>query len=388
MSQSVFIAGYARTPFVKFAGVFQQLSAVDLGAIAAKAAMERSGVSPDQVDFVIGGQVLQALSGQNPARQTAIKAGLSHNTPAITLNSVCLSGTEAVSQATRLISSGEREVVLVVGQESMSQAPHAAKLRAGNKYGSMELLDTVEADGLSDAFECVSMGLLTDNENSRLSLTRESQDAWSARSHKAAVTNAEFLAGEIVPVEIPKLGTISADNGVRPETTAESLAGLRAAFSTNGTITAGNSSQITDGAAAMVLVSADAAKRLGLHPIAEVLSFSHVAGPDVTLQAQPARAILAALEKIDLPVSELKSVEINEAFAAVVIQSVQMLGISEEIVNPHSGAIALGHPVGASGARIVGHLARTLQQLGSGSVGAAGICGGGGQGAAVVLRAV
>lgn len=384
----VLIASYRRTPFVKFGGVFQNFSAVELGSIAAKAAISDAGIAPQDIDYVIAGQVLQGLAGQNPARQTAIAAGVPWSVPSTTINAVCLSGTEAISQAARLISSGEHEVVLVVGQESMSQAPHAARLRAGARYGAMELLDTVEADGLRDAFQKTSMGSLTETENQRLGLTREEQDRWAARSHQLAVSSADFLSQEIVAVDAGKRGQITADDGVRPETTVESLAGLKPAFSSDGTITAGNASQITDGAAALVVLSEAAAARLGVRPIAELLAFAQVAGPDATLQAQPANAIAAALKKIDLKPADLASVEINEAFAAVVAKSVTQLGVDPEIVNPHSGAIALGHPIGASGARIVGHLARTLGTLGVGSIGAAGICGGGGQGSAIVLKAL
>jgi acetyl-CoA C-acetyltransferase len=384
----VLIASYRRTPFVKFAGVFQNLSAVQLGSIAAKAAIEAAGISPQDIDYVVAGQVLQGLAGQNPARQTAVAAGVRWNVPSTTINAVCLSGTEAIAYGARLITSGEREVVLVVGQESMSQAPHAAKLREGAKYGALELIDTVEADGLSDAFGKVSMGSLTEQENERLELTRREQDEWAARSHQLAEQHADFLAGEIVSVDAGKAGVIAADNGVRAGTTAESLATLKPAFSPTGTITAGNASQITDGAAAVVLVSEAAAKRLGINAMAEVLAHSQVAGPDATLQAQPSNAIFAALNKVGISVSELASVEINEAFAAVTAKSTLELGVDKSIVNPHSGAIALGHPIGASGTRIVGHLARTLQSLGAGKVGAAGICGGGGQGSAVVLRSL
>ena len=384
----VLIASYRRTPFVKFGGVFQNLSAVELGSIAAKAAISDAGIAAQDIDYVIAGQVLQGLAGQNPARQTAIAAGVPWSVPSTTINAVCLSGTEAISQAARLISSGEHEVVLVVGQESMSQAPHAARLRAGARYGAMELLDTVEADGLRDAFQKTSMGSLTETENQRLGLTREEQDRWAARSHQRAVSSADFLSQEIVAVDAGKRGQITADDGVRPETTVESLAGLKPAFSSDGTITAGNASQITDGAASLVVLSEAAAARLGVRPIAELLAFAQVAGPDATLQAQPANAIAAALKKIDLKPADLASVEINEAFAAVVAKSVTQLGIDPDIVNPHSGAIALGHPIGASGARIVGHLARTLGTLGVGSIGAAGICGGGGQGSAIVLKAL
>jgi acetyl-CoA C-acetyltransferase len=384
----VVIASYRRTPFVKFAGVFQGFSAVELGAIAAKAAIAEAGISPSDIDYVVAGQVLQGLAGQNPARQTAVAVDVPWSVPSVTINAVCLSGTEAVAFGTRLIATGERDVVLVVGQESMSQAPHAAKLRSGSKYGALELLDTVEQDGLTDAFSKSSMGVITDAENLRLGLTREEQDEWALRSHQLAEQSMEFLSAEIVPVDAGKNGVISADNGPRFSTTAESLAGLKPAFSATGTITAGNASQITDGAAAIVLMSAETAERLKLKPIAEVLSHAQVGGPDATLQSQPANAIFAALKKVGLEPSQLESVEINEAFAGVTAASVSQLGISKEIVNPHSGAIALGHPIGASGTRIVGHLARSLAALGPGKIGAVGICGGGGQGSAVILKAL
>jgi acetyl-CoA C-acetyltransferase len=337
--------------------------------------------------------VLQGGAGQNPARQTAVGAGIPLNVPAITLNAVCLSGTEAVAQAVRLINAGEADVVVAVGQESMSLAPHVIPMRAGTKYGTAQLIDTVDHDGLTDAFERTAMGSLTETGNVPLGLTREQQDAFSAESHQRAAASAEFFAGEIAPFTVTSRRgdtVVSADDGIRPETTAESLAALRPAFSKDGTITAGNASQITDGAAALVIVSEAAASRLGLSPIARVEATAFVAGPDCHLHSQPARAITAALAKVSggASASDLAAVEINEAFAAVGVQSASELGLDPAIVNPHGGAIALGHPIGASGARIVGTLARQLASLGSGSLGAVGICGGGGQGSAVVLRAV
>lgn len=387
------IAGYARTPFVKFTGQFAAQSATVLGAHAVRAALSRAGVAPEQVDQVVAGQVLQGGAGQNPARQTAVGAGIPMNVPAITLNAVCLSGTEAVAQAVRLINAGEADVVVAVGQESMSLAPHVIPMRAGTKYGTAQLIDTVDHDGLTDAFERTAMGSLTEAGNAPLGLTREQQDAFSAESHQRAAASAEFFAGEIEPFTVvSRRGdtVVSADDGIRPETTAESLAGLRPAFSKEGTITAGNASQITDGAAALVIVSEAAAERLGLSPIARVEATAFVAGPDCHLHSQPARAITAALARVPggASVSDLAAVEINEAFAAVGVQSASELGLDPAIVNPHGGAIALGHPIGASGARIVGTLARQLASLGSGSLGAVGICGGGGQGSAVVLRAL
>lgn len=385
------IAGYARTPFVRFNGAFASVPATELGAHAAKAALERAGVPASEVQRVFAGQVLQGGAGQNPARQSAVGAGIGLNVPALTLNAVCLSGTEAVVAAVRMINAGEADVVVAIGQESMSLAPHVQRARAGTKYGAIELIDTLEYDGLTDAFEKRSMGSSTEDGNTSLNITREAQDAISARSHQLAAASAEYHAGEIAPFTISSRRgdtVVSADDGIRAETTVESLGKLRPAFAKDGTITAGNASQITDGAAALVLVSEAAAERLGLTPIAEVVSHALVAGPDVTLHDQPANAILAALKGTGIAPADLKAVEINEAFAAVGARSTATLGIDAEIVNTHGGAIALGHPIGASGARIIGTLARELAALGSGSVGATGICGGGGQGSSVVLRAL
>ena len=388
---SVKIVGYARTPFMKFNGALAAIPATELGAHAAKAALERAGVDPSEVQRVFAGQVLQAGAGQNPARQTSIGAGIGLDVPAITLNAVCLSGAEAVVAAERLIASGEVDVVLAVGQESMSLAPHVQRARAGTKYGAIEMIDTLEYDGLTDAHEKRSMGVSTEEHNTTLKLDRASQDTVAAHSHQRAAASEEFFAGEIAPFTITtrKGETVhGADDGIRPQTTVESLGGLRAAFAKEGTVTAGNSSQITDGAAAIVLASDAAIKRLGLKPMAEILSHAFVAGPDRTLHDQPSNAINTALAKAEAKAADLQVVEINEAFAAVAVQSTATLGINPEIVNPHGGAIALGHPIGASGARIIGTLARQLQELGSGSLGAVGICGGGGQGTAVVLRSL
>jgi acetyl-CoA C-acetyltransferase len=389
---SALIAGYARTPFTRFTGQLAAQPATVLGAHAVRAALSRAGIAADQVDAVVAGQVLQAGAGQNPARQTAVGAGIPMSVPAITLNAVCLSGAEAVAQAARLIASGEAEVVVAVGQESMSLAPHVIPLRAGTKYGPAQLVDTADHDGLSDAFDQVAMGALTEDGNAPLGLTREEQDAFAAESHRRAAESAEFFAGEIEPFTVvSRRGdtVVAEDDGIRAGTTVETLAGLRPAFAKDGTITAGNASQITDGAAALVLVSEAAAQRLGLSPVARVEATAFVAGPDTHLHSQPARAIGAALAKLEgASVEDLRAVEINEAFAAVGVQSARELGLDAAVVNRHGGEIALGHPIGASGARIVGTLARQLAELGSGSLGAVGICGGGGQGSAVVLRAV
>ncbi|MDQ0093023.1 acetyl-CoA C-acyltransferase [Paeniglutamicibacter psychrophenolicus] len=388
---SALIAGYARTPFARFNGAFATVPGTALGAHAAAAALERAGIPAEDVQRVFAGQVLQAGAGQNPARQSAVGAGIGFNVPALTLNAVCLSGTEAVVAGTRMIDAGEADVVVAIGQESMSLAPHVQRARAGTKYGAIEMIDTLEFDGLTDAFEARSMGSSTEDGNTAMGIKRAEQDAFSARSHQLAAAAADFHAGEIAPFTISSRRgdtVVSADDGIRADTTAESLGKLRPAFSKDGTITAGNASQITDGAAALVLVSKAAAERLGITPIAEIVSHALVAGPDVLLHEQPANAILAALEGTGIAPADLKAVEINEAFAAVGVRSTAKLGIDPEIVNPKGGAIALGHPIGASGARIIGTLARQLAELGAGSVGATGICGGGGQGSAVILRAL
>ncbi|GAB3396123.1 acetyl-CoA C-acetyltransferase [Humibacter soli] len=384
------IASYARTPFLRFNGGFASVPAVELGAHATRAALARSGISPDRVDIVQGAQVVQAAAGQNPARQSAVGAGIPLTVPAITLNAVCLSGTLAIGAAAKLIEDGDADIVVVVGQESMSLAPHAwAGSRAGAKYGAIELVDTLERDGLSDSFEHISMGASTEKYNGVLGITREEQDAYAATSHQRVASSVDFLAGEIEPFEVPgRKGstTYSVDDGVRADTTAESLSALRPAFASDGTITAGNSSQITDGAAALVIVGDDV--ELTVAPLARIVSQSFVAGPDTSLHSQPSHAIAAALRKAEVEASALAAVEINEAFAAVAVQSTRELGVEPAIVNAHGGAIALGHPLGASGARIVGTLARRLQDVGPGALGAAGLCGGGGQGAAIVLEAL
>jgi acetyl-CoA C-acetyltransferase len=387
---SAIIAGYARTPFTRFTGSLSAISAVELGAHAIRSALLRAGVPVADVDRVYVGQVLQAGSGQNPARQSAVAAGIPFAVAAMTLNAVCLSGMEAVSAAAALIDSGRADVVIAAGQESMSRAPHAFIGRVGTRYGSIEMIDTLEFDGLTDAFERRSMGASTEDGNTDFAISREVQDAWAAESHSRSGAGAGFREGEIEPfvIESRKGRTVvDADDGVRAETTSETLASLRPAFSATGTITAGNSSQITDGAAALVLVSERYAKANGITGIATVEASAFVAGPDVRLHAQPANAIAAAIAGLDITAADLAAVEINEAFASVVVHSIEALGVDATIVNRHGGAIALGHPIGASGARIVGTLARDLADRG-GSWGAAGICGGGGQGSAVVLRSI
>lgn len=400
---STIILGYARTPFTRFTGALGQVPATELGAHAIRAALTSAGIAPADVQQTIAGQVLQGGAGQNPARQSAVGAGIPLSSPAVTINAVCLSGMEAVVAAHRLIAAGECDVVVAVGQESMSLAPHAmVGSRRGTKYGQIGLIDTVEHDGLTDAFENRSMGLATDERNGVLGIGRAAQDAWAAGSHSklAAAVESGVFDGEIAPLANPKdpQHPFAVDDGLRVDTTVDGLARLRAAFSADGTITAGNSSQITDGAAALVLVSESWAAQRGLVGIAKLVSHAFVSGPDLTLHSQPSNAIRAALAKTGsasgafgeraVTAADLAAVEINEAFASVVVQSIEDLGVDPDIVNPHGGAIALGHPIGASGARIVGHLARTLAAVGPGALGAAGICGGGGQGSAVVLESL
>lgn len=388
---SAVIIGYARTPFVKFSGVFAQVPATVLGAHAISAALERAGVAPEEVDRVVGGQVLQAGAGQNPARQSAVGAGIPLTVPAITLNAVCLSGLEAVAEGARMIADGRARIVVAVGQESMSLAPHAwPGSRAGKRFGSIELLDTMEHDGLTDAFEHQSMGASTEDRNADRQVTRAEQDAWAAESHARLEAGTAFLAGEIAPFTTSgrRSATISADDGLRPGTTVETLAALRPAFAKDGGITAGNSSQITDGAAAVVLMDEAHATQRGAAAVARILASTFVAGPDVSLHAQPANAARKALEQAGREIAELQVVEFNEAFAAVAVVSTRLLGVDPLIVNMNGGAIALGHPIGASGTRIVGHVGRSLAALGPGSLGVAAICGGGGQGAAILLEAV
>ncbi|MGZ9933437.1 acetyl-CoA C-acetyltransferase [Streptomyces sp. NC-S4] len=388
---SVIVAG-ARTPMGRLLGSLKSFSGADLGGFAIKSALDRAGISGDQVQYVIMGQVLQAGAGQIPARQAAVKAGIPMNVPALTINKVCLSGLDAIALADQLIRAGEFDIVVAGGQESMTNAPHLLpKTREGYKYGAVEMLDAMAYDGLTDAFENIAMGESTEKHNTRLGIERAPQDEFAAASHQraaAAQKNGVFEA-EIVPVEIPQRKgdpvIFSADEGIRPETTVESLGKLRPAFAKDGTITAGTSSQISDGAAAVVVMSKAKAEELGLEWIAEIGAHGNVAGPDNSLQSQPSNAILHALEKEGLQVSDLDLIEINEAFAAVAVQSMKDLGVTPEKVNVNGGAIALGHPIGMSGARVVLHLALELKRRGGG-VGAAALCGGGGQGDALIVR--
>ncbi|MEV5747258.1 acetyl-CoA C-acetyltransferase [Actinoallomurus sp. NPDC052308] len=391
MAGSVIVAG-ARTPIGRLLGSLKDFAAVDLGAIAIRAALERAGLAGDQVDYVIMGHVLQAGAGQIPSRQAAVKAGIPMNVPSLTINKVCLSGLDAIALADQLIRAGEFDVVVAGGMESMTNAPHLLpKARQGYKYGSVEVLDATAHDGLTDAFDGVSMGESTERHNAKLGISREEQDEFAARSHQRAAdaVKNQLFDDEIVPVEIQQRKgepvVFAADEGVRADTTAESLARLRPAFSKDGTITAGTSSQISDGACAVVVMSKAKAEELGLTWLAEIGAHGNVAGPDNSLQSQPANAIKHALGKEGLTVGDLDLIEINEAFASVGIQSMRDLGVDAGKVNVNGGAIALGHPIGMSGARIVLHLAYELRRRGGG-VGAAGLCGGGGQGDALILK--
>ena len=389
---SVIVAG-ARTPLGRLLGSLKGFSGAELGGMAIKGALDKAGVSGDQVDYVIMGQVLTAGAGQIPARQAAVKAGIPMTVPALTINKVCLSGIDAIALADQLIRAGEFEIIVAGGQESMSNAPHLLdKSREGFKYGNVTMRDHMDCDGLWDAFTDQGMGLLTEEGNSlELEFTRAEQDAFSARSHQLAARawKEGLLDDEVVAVSIPQRKgdpiDFKMDEGIRADTTTESLSRLRPAFRKDGTITAGSASQISDGAAAVVVMSKVKAEELGLTWLAEIGAHGVVAGPDSTLQSQPAQAIAKACAKEGISPADLDLVEINEAFAAVGLASTKLLGIDPEKVNVNGGAIALGHPIGMSGARITLHLALELQRRGGG-VGAAGLCGGGGQGDALVVR--
>jgi acetyl-CoA C-acetyltransferase len=391
MSGSVIVAG-ARTPIGRLLGGLKDKSAADLGGVAIAGALEKAGVSGDQVDYVIMGQVILAGAGQNPARTAAVAGGIPMNVPSITINKVCLSGINAIALADQLIRAGEVEIVVAGGMESMTQAPHLLpKSREGFKYGDTTLVDSMAYDALWDQATSQAMGLLTEERNGAAqNLTREEQDTFAARSHQRAAEawkNGVF-DDEVVPVTVKARGgdiQVTADEGVRSDTTVESLGKLRPAFSKDGTITAGSASQISDGACAVVIMSKAKAEELGLEWLAEIGAHAQVAGPDSSLQLQPANATAKACEKDGITPADLDLVEFNEAFAAVGISPARELGISEDKVNVNGGAIALGHPVGMSGARIVLHLAHELKRRGGG-VGAAALCGGGGQGDALIVR--
>lgn len=389
------IVSSARTPIGKLSGALGSFSAMDLGGFAIKAALERAGVSPDAVDYVLMGHVLQAGQGQITARQAAEKAGIPLDVPAMTVNKVCLSGMNAIYLADQMIQAGDADVVVAGGMESMTAAPYLLpKARSGYRMGNGELIDALVHDGLWCAFDAVHMGTGTERYTADTgTITRAMQDELAANSHEraAAATKDGRLAEEIVPVAVPQRKgdpvLVETDEGVRPGTSPESLAKLRPAFSKEGTITAANASQISDGAAAVIVTSQAKAEALGLNPIAELVGFGMVAGPDPSLLTQPSRSIKAALDKTGRSVSDVDLFELNEAFAAVGLASMADLGISDDVVNVNGGAIALGHPVGMSGTRVVATLINELRRRGGG-LGAAALCGGGGQGEATLVRSL
>ncbi len=389
------IVSYARTPIGKLSGAFAGLSAVELGGVAIAGALERAGLSPEAVDYVLMGQVLQAGAGQITARQAAVEAGVPMTVPAMTVNKVCLSGMNAIYLADQMVQAGDAELVVAGGMESMTNAPYLLpQARAGMRMGDGKVVDSMINDGLWCAFDAVHMGAGTERYTGDFGgITRELQDDLAAKSHEraaAAIKEGRF-ADEIVAVPVPQRKgdpvMVDTDEGVRPGTTAESLGGLRPAFAKDGTITAGNASQISDGAAAVVVTSRAKADELGLAPKAELLGFGMVAGPDPSLLTQPARAIKDALAKTGMSLADVDLFELNEAFAAVGLASMRDLGISDDVVNVNGGAIALGHPVGMSGTRVVMTIVEELRRRGGG-VGAAALCGGGGQGDATLVRAL
>ncbi|HEX6235655.1 MAG TPA: acetyl-CoA C-acetyltransferase [Acidimicrobiales bacterium] len=392
MAGSVIVAG-ARTPIGKLSGTLGGFKATDLGGFAIKAALERAGVAPDQVDYVFMGQVLQAGTGQITARQAATNAGIPMTVPATTVNKVCLSGLNSVFLADLLIQSGAAEIVVAGGMESMTQAPYLLPgARQGYRAGDQTVVDSMMHDGLFCAFDCVAMGAGTEKYAASAGLAREPQDELAAKSHEraAAAMKEGRFADEIVPVEVPQRKgdpvVVDSDEGVRPGTTVESLGKLRPAFDKSGNITAGNASQISDGAAALVVASRSAADRLGTEVLGEIVGYGQVAGPDASLLTQPSRAINAALDGAGRSLGDVSLFELNEAFAAVGLASMSDLGINDDIVNVNGGAIALGHPIGMSGARLALTLLHELKRRGGG-LGAAALCGGGGQGDAALLQA-
>lgn len=391
MTETVIVAG-ARTPIGRLLGGLKSFSGAELGGLAIAAALDKAGVAPEQVEYVIMGQVLQAGAGQIPARQAAAQAGIPMSVPALTVNKVCLSGINAITLADSMIRSGDFDVIVAGGMESMTNAPHLLPgTREGFKFGDVTLVDSMSHDGLWDAFTAQAMGALTESCNAAYELTREEQDAFSAQSHRRAAEGWKngVFDDEVVPVEVPSRRGDSTwvreDEGVRGDTSAESLGRLRPAFDPNGTITAGSASQISDGGCAVVVMSKAKAAELGLEWLAEIGAAGMVAGPDSSLQLQPARAIAKACEKEGIAPTDLDLVEINEAFAAVGIASTRELGLDPERVNVNGGAVSLGHPIGMSGSRVVLHLALELARRGGGT-GAAALCGGGGQGDALILH--
>ncbi len=385
----VVIVGAVRTPIGRFGGAFADVSAVDLGATAVRAAVARSGVAGDDIDRVLLGHVLQAGAGQNPARQAAVAAGLGMHTPAETLNKVCLSGMSAIAHGRDLLRLGDAEVVVAGGMESMSRAPHLLdRSRTGYRYGHGTLIDVLVHDGLTCAFDACSMGEATERYQASMGIDRAAQDAWAARSHRlaAAASDDPAATSSIVPVDVPRgTAAVTADEGVRPATDEDGLAALRPAFAPEGTITAGNASQLSDGAAALVLTTARTAEERGLPVLGRILAGASVAGPDASLLERPSDAIRRAATIAGLDPSGLDRYEINEAFASVAIASQRALGVDAERVNVLGGAIALGHPLGCSGARVVVTLLDALRSAGGGR-GAAALCGGGGQGEALIVE--
>ncbi len=389
-----FIVGGARTPNGKFRGGLAPFRAVDLGTKAIEAAVVRAGVEPGQIDYVIMGDVLLAGQGQGPARQAAIAAGIPKEVPSITINKLCLSGLTAVAQADQMIRAGDIDVAVAGGMESMTNAPFIVpSAREGARLGHTTMVDAMLHDGLWCAFDDHHMGAGTDLMNAEYGVSRDDQDAWAARSHAraAAAWDRGFFADEVVVVEVPQRKgapvVIERDEGIRPDTSVETLAGLRPAFTDDGTVTAGNASQISDGAAAMVVASEEAVTRMGLVPLAEIVAYGMSADRYASLHTVPAIALERALKKAGAGVGDLGLVEINEAFAGVAVHATRMLGLDDELVNVNGGAVALGHPIGASGARIVLTLVNEARRRGA-ALAAAAICGGGGQGDALVLRPV
>lgn len=390
-TDDIVIVAASRTPQGRLKGQLAPFTAPQLGGFAIAGALAQGGIPADAVDAVIMGQVLPAGSGQNPARQAALAGGLGWDVPASSVNKVCLSGLTAIIDAKRMIASGDATVVVAGGMESMTRAPHLLMgSRDGWAYGSVEVLDHMAYDGLTDAYDKESMGASTERLNPSYDITRETQDRVAALSHQraAAARDAGLFDDEIVPIEVPQRRgdpvRVTSDEGIRADTTEESLAGLRPAFAKDGTITAGNASQISDGAAAVVLTTRAHADENGWNVLAVVGPAGQVAGPDNSLHAQPARAIAQALDRAHLAASDLDLVEINEAFGAVVARSQGELGVDSDIVNVHGGGIALGHPIGASGCRLVVHAVHELVRRGAGTA-AVGLCGGGGQGEALIL---
>jgi len=388
----VVIVAAARTPQGRLKGRLSSFTAPELGALAIRGALAQGGIPADAIDAVLVGQVLPAGSGQNPARQAAIGAGLGWGVHAASVNKVCLSGLTAVIDAARMLRAGDARVVVAAGMESMTRAPHLLMgSRDGWSYGSIEVLDHMAYDGLTDAFDRESMGASTERLNPAFEVTRAQQDAVAARSHQraAAAVEAGVFDAEIVPVEVPQRKgapvVVDRDEGIRPETTEETLAALRPAFAEGGTITAGNSSQISDGASAVVLTTRAHADEEGWPVLAALGAIGQVAGPDNSLHAQPARAIAQALGKEGMVATDLDMIEINEAFGAVVVRSQRELGVGDDVVNIHGGGIAIGHPIGASGNRLVVHAVHELLRRGTGTA-AVALCGGGGQGDALILR--